>query len=128
FTIPFAVLILRDAFKELPEEIEESALVDGCSRFQAFFRMALPLAAPALVSAGIICFSFAWNEFLFAFIMTYAKAAPMTVIIAGTQDTQGIQFWYVATRMLLAIVPPAVLALTVQKYIVRGLTFGAVKG
>ena len=52
----------------------------------------------------------------------------MTVIIAGTQDTQGIQFWYVATRMLLAIVPPAVLALTVQKYIVRGLTFGAVKG
>jgi multiple sugar transport system permease protein len=60
--------------------------------------------------------------------MTYAKASPMTVIIAGTQDTQGIQFWYVATRMLLAIVPPAVLALTVQKYIVRGLTFGAVKG
>lgn len=128
FTIPFAVLILRDAFKEIPEEIEESALVDGCSRFQAFFRMALPLAAPALVSAGIICFSFAWNEFLFAFIMSYSKAAPMTVIIAGTQDTQGIQFWYVATRMLLAIVPPAVLALTVQKYIVRGLTFGAVKG
>ncbi|HQK83457.1 MAG TPA: carbohydrate ABC transporter permease [Atribacter sp.] len=128
FTIPFAVLILRDAFKEVPEEIEESALVDGCSRFQAFFRMALPLAAPALVSAGIICFSFSWNEFLLAFIMTYAKASPMTVIIAGTQDTQGIQFWYVATRMLLAIVPPAVLALTVQKYIVRGLTFGAVKG
>ena len=128
FTIPFAVLILRDAFKEIPEEIEESALVDGCSRFQAFIRMALPLVAPALVSAAIICFSFAWNEFLFAFIMSYAKASPMTVIIAGTQDTQGIQFWYVATRMLLAIVPPAVLALTVQKYVVRGLTFGAVKG
>ncbi|MDK2897587.1 MAG: multiple sugar transport system permease protein [Candidatus Atribacteria bacterium] len=128
FGIPFAVLITRDAFRDLPEEIEESALVDGCSRFQVFSRIALPLAAPALVAAGIICFAFAWNEFLFAFIMSYAKATPMTVVIAGTQDTQGIQFWYVATRMLMAIVPPTVLALTVQRYVVQGLTFGAVKG
>ena len=128
FGIPFAVLITRDAFRDLPEEIEESALVDGCSRFQVFSRIALPLAAPALVAAGIICFAFAWNEFLFAFIMSYSKAVPMTVLIAGTQDTQGIQFWYVATRMLMAVVPPTILALTVQRYIVQGLTFGAVKG
>ena len=128
FGIPFAVLVTRDAFRDLPEEIEESALVDGCSRFQVFSRIALPLAAPALVAAGIICFAFAWNEFLFAFIMSYSKAVPMTVLIAGTQDTQGIQFWYVATRMLMAVVPPTILALTVQRYIVQGLTFGAVKG
>jgi len=128
FGIPFTVLITRDAFRDLPEEIEESALVDGCSRFQVFSRIALPLAAPALVAAGIICFAFAWNEFLFAFIMSYSKAVPMTVLIAGTQDTQGIQFWYVATRMLMAVVPPTILALTVQRYIVQGLTFGAVKG
>lgn len=128
FTIPFAVLILRDAFKELPIELEEAAMVDGCSPFQSFARIALPLVAPALVSAGIIMFAFTWNEFLFAFILTYSKATPMTVIISGTSDTTGVQFWYVSTRMLMAILPPALLTLTVQRYIVRGLTFGAVKG
>lgn len=128
FTIPFAVLILRDAFREVPVELEEAAQVDGCSPLQSFVRIALPLAAPALVSAGVICFAFTWNEFLNAFILTYSKAAPMTVVIAGTSDTTGIQFWYVATRMLMAILPPALLTLAVQRYIVRGLTFGAVKG
>lgn len=128
FTIPFTVLILRDAFRELPVEIEESALVDGASWFETFWRVALPLVSPALVSAAIICFAFTWNEFLFAFILTYSKATPMTVIIAGTSDTQGVQFWYVSTRMLMAIIPPVVLALTIQQYVVRGLTFGAVKG
>lgn len=128
FTIPFTVMILRDAFRELPIELEESALVDGCSRLQALLRIDLPLVAPALVSAGIISFAFAWNEFLFAFILTYSKATPMTVVIAGTSDTQGIQFWYVSTRMLMAILPPTILAMTIQRYVVRGLTFGAVKG
>ena len=84
--------------------------------------------APALVSASIISFAFTWNEFLFAFILTYSKATPMTVVIAGTQDTQGVQFWYVSTRMLMAVIPPAVLAMAIQRYVVRGLTLGAVKG
>ncbi len=128
FTMPFAVLIMRDVFKELPVELEESALVDGCSRFGAFWRIALPLAAPAAAAAAVICFAFAWNEFLFALVLTYQKASPMTLIVAGVEHTQGVQFWYVATRLLLAILPPALLALTVQRYIVRGLTFGAVKG
>lgn len=128
FTIPFTVMILRDAFRELPIEIEESALVDGCSPLQALLRINLPLVMPALVSAGIISFAFTWNEFLFAFILTYSKATPMTVVIAGTSDTQGIQFWYVSTRMLMAILPPTILAMTIQRYVVRGLTFGAVKG
>jgi multiple sugar transport system permease protein len=128
FTIPFTVLIMRDAFKELPIELEESALVDGCSRFGAFWRIALPLAAPAIAAAAVIAFAFSWNEFLFALIMTYEKARPMTVVIAGVEHTQGIQFEAVATRLLVAMIPPAVLAMTVQRYIVRGLTFGAVKG
>lgn len=128
FTMPFAVLITRDVFKELPVELEESALVDGASRFGAFLRIALPLAAPAIAVAAVICFSFAWNEFIFALILTYKNAQPVTVIIAGVEHTQGVQFWFVATRLLAAILPPAILALTVQRYIVRGLTFGAVKG
>jgi multiple sugar transport system permease protein len=128
FTLPFAVLIMRDVFKELPIELEESALVDGASRFGAFLRIALPLAAPAITVSAVICFAFSWNEFLFGLILTYQKAQPITVIIAGVEHTQGIQFWFVATRLLAAILPPAILTLTVQRYIVRGLTFGAVKG
>lgn len=127
FTLPFAVLITRDFFRELPSELEDSALVDGCSRFGAFWRVALPLAAPAVVAAGIICFAFAWNEFLFALVLTQQNV-PMTIIIAGSEHTKGVQFWFVATRLLLAILPPAILALLVQRWIVRGLTFGAVKG
>jgi multiple sugar transport system permease protein len=128
FVMPFAVLILRDVFKELPVELEEAALVDGASRFGTFLRIGLPLAAPAIAVAAIICFAFSWNEFLFGLILTYQKAQPVTVIIAGVEHTQGIQFWFVATRLLAAILPPAILALLAQRYIVRALTFGAIKG
>ena len=128
FTMPFAVLIMRDVFKDLPIELEESAFVDGASRFTAFLRISLPLAAPALAVAAVLCFTFSWNEFLFALILSYKNAQPITVIIAGVEHTQGVQFWMVATRLLSAILPPTILVLTVQRYIVRGLTFGAVKG
>ncbi len=128
FVMPFAVLILRDVFKELPVELEEAALVDGASRFGTFVRIGLPLAAPAIAVAAVICFAFAWNEFLFGLILTYQKAQPVTVIIAGVEHTQGIQFWFIATRLLAAIIPPAILALLAQRYVVRALTFGAIKG
>jgi multiple sugar transport system permease protein len=128
FTLPFAVLLMRDAFKMLPDELEESALVDGASRFRAFRSIALPLAAPSLVATGIICFAFAWNEFLFGLVLSYQNARPITVYIAGSEATQGIAFWFVATRALVAITPPMILSLLVQRYIVRGLTLGAVKG
>jgi multiple sugar transport system permease protein len=128
FTMPFAVLIMRDVFKELPIEMEESAWVDGASRIQSFLRIALPLSAPAVAAAAVICFAFSWNEFIFALILSLKNAQPITVIIAGVSHTQGIQFWFVATRLLFAILPPTLLALTAQRYIVRGLTFGAVKG
>ncbi len=128
FTIPFAVLTLRDVFKDLPIELEESAYVDGATPMQAFRLIALPLAAPAVAAAAVICFAFAWNEFIFGLILSYQDAQPITVVIAGVEHTQGVQFHAVATRLLLAILPPALLALTAQRYIVRGLTFGAVKG
>jgi multiple sugar transport system permease protein len=128
FTMPFGVLIMRDVFKELPVEMEESAWVDGASFLQSFWNIALPLAAPAAAAAAVICFAFSWNEFLFALILTSKNALPITVIIAGVEHTQGIQFWFVATRLLFAIIPPTLLALTAQRYIVRGLTLGAVKG
>lgn len=128
FTLPFTVLIMRDVFRDLPIEMEESAYVDGASHWQAFWHIALPLSAPAIAAAAVIAFAFSWNEFLFGLVLSYKEAQPITVVIAGVEHTQGIQFWFVATRLLVAILPPALLALTAQRFIVRGLTFGAVKG
>ncbi|MCS6849501.1 MAG: carbohydrate ABC transporter permease [Anaerolineae bacterium] len=128
FTLPFSVIILSQMFRELPRELEEAAYVDGATTFQAFSRVALPLVLPGLVAAWIICMAFSWNEFLFALSLTTKTAIPMPVIIAGAEHTRGVQFWYVGVRTLLTLLPPTILALLAQRYIVRGLTFGAVKG
>ncbi|HMQ51558.1 MAG TPA: carbohydrate ABC transporter permease [Anaerolineae bacterium] len=128
FTLPFPVIILSQMFRELPLELEDAALVDGASRFQAFTRIALPLVAPGLVATWIICLAFSWNEFLFALSLTSKSAIPMPVIIAGAEHTRGVQFWFVGVRVLLTMLPPTILALMAQRYIVRGLTLGAVKG
>ncbi|RLG10148.1 MAG: hypothetical protein DRN64_03165 [Thaumarchaeota archaeon] len=128
FFLPYAVLISRDAFRSIPIEIEESALVDGCSRFQIFFRIALPLIAPALAAIFILTFAFSWNEFLFAFVLTDRVAVTMPVYIAGTVTTVGVLFDALSVRAMLAIIPPVILGLLVQRYIVSGLTMGAVKG
>lgn len=128
FTLPFPVIILSQMFRELPIELEEAALVDGASRWGAFWRVALPLVVPGLVATWIICMAFSWNEFLFALSLTSNKAIPMPVIIAGAEHTRGVQFWFVGVRVLLTMLPPTILALLAQRYIIRGLTLGAVKG
>jgi multiple sugar transport system permease protein len=128
FVIPFAILIMRDFFADFPDEIEEAAVVDGASPWQVFWRVALPLATPALTAAAIICFAFAWNEFLFASVLATRDAKPYTYLVASTSTARGVHFPYLATRMLIAITLPVILSLFVQRYIVRGLTFGAVKG
>ncbi len=128
FTLPFPVIIMSQMFRELPIELEEAARVDGASRFQAFWRIALPLVAPGLVATWILCLAFSWNEFLFALSLTSKSAIPMPVIIAGAEHTRGVQFWFVGVRVLLTMLPPTLLALLAQRYIVRGLTLGAVKG
>jgi multiple sugar transport system permease protein len=126
--LPFPVIILSQMFRELPIEMEEAAFVDGANRWQAFTRVALPLVVPGLVSVWIICLAFSWNEFLFALTLTSKDAIPMPVIIAGAQHTRGVQFHEVGVRVLLTMLPPTILALLAQRYIVRGLTLGAVKG
>lgn len=128
FNLPFAVIIMRSLFLELPPEMEEAALVDGYTRFGAFFRVALPLSTPALVSTALICLAAAWNEFLFALFLASKNAVTIPVLISGGEHSRGVEFWMVATRGMLAILPPALMALLVQRFIVRGLTFGAVKG
>ena len=128
FILPFVVVIVRQTFQDLPIELEEAALVDGGSHFVAFFRVAIPLALPAIAASALIMFAFAWNEYLFAVILTIKESATMPVHIAGGVDSRGVQFWFVAVRSLIAMVPPVLIALFAQRYIVRGLTLGAVKG
>lgn len=128
FTLPFAVVIMSQMFRELPEELSEAALVDGATHWQAFLRVSLPLVVPGLVATWIICMAFSWNEFLFALSLTTKSAIPMPVIIAGAEHTRGVQFWFVGVRVMLTMLPPTILALLAQRYVVRGLTFGAVKG
>jgi multiple sugar transport system permease protein len=125
---PLAALLLQDAFAELPPDLEEAAMVDGAGRWRAFASVALPLSAPAVAAAAVLCAAYSWNEFLLAVTLTYRDAVTMPVLIAGTEHTQGVQFWYVATRSLLALIPPAILAVLAQRYLIRGLTMGAVKG
>lgn len=128
FTLPFAVLIMRDYFADFPQELVEASLVDGAGHLQTFWRVSLPLAKPALVASVIICFAFAWNEFIFASVLTNRDWKPYPLLVAGSDSVRGIMFGFVSTRMLIAVTVPVVLSLLVQRYIVRGLTFGAVKG
>lgn len=128
FILPFVVVILRQTFIELPVELEEAAMVDGTGFLGAFLRVALPLAAPAMAATGLIIFSFAWNEFLFAITISSKNAITIPVHMAGAVDTRGVQFWFMAVRAMIAMIPPVLLALLAQRYIVQGLTFGAVKG
>jgi len=128
FNLPFVVLITRDVFKEIPLEINDAALVDGCSYFKYFWRIALPLASAGLVASSILVFAFTWNEYMFALTLAYRKASTITIQIAGTGNVQGIQFWITSVRGLVAVIPPVIMALFAQRFLVRGLTFGAVKG
>jgi multiple sugar transport system permease protein len=128
FVLPFVVVIMRQTFLDLPVELEEAALVDGTTYWGAFWRIALPLAAPTMAATGLIIFAFCWNEFLFAVAIASQNALTVPVHIAGAIDTRGVQFWFMGVRAMTAIVPPVLIALLAQRYIVRGLTLGAVKG
>jgi multiple sugar transport system permease protein len=128
FILPFVVVIVRQTFIDLPLELEEAALVDGAGQFGSFWRIALPLAMPAIAATGLIIFAFAWNEFLFAIAISSKEAITIPVHMAGGVDSRGVQFWFMAVRAMIAMIPPVIIALLAQRFIVRGLTLGAVKG
>jgi multiple sugar transport system permease protein len=128
FVLPFVVVIVRQTFLDLPVELEESAFVDGAGYFSAFWRITLPLAMPAIAATGLIIFAFTWNEFLFAIAISSREAITIPVHMAGGVDSRGVQFWFMAVRAMIAMIPPVLIALLAQRFIVRGLTLGAVKG
>ncbi len=128
FNTPFAVWIMRDFFESLPRDLEDSALVDGATHWQAFALIVLPLSAPGLVSVAILSFIFSWNEFLYALMLTNFDAITIPVLIAGQSNTRGIQWWFISALTLAAVTPVIVIGLFLERYITRGLTAGALKG
>ncbi|MCG2721546.1 MAG: carbohydrate ABC transporter permease [Thermodesulfovibrionales bacterium] len=128
-TLPLGVWILTSFFKELPEELEKAARVDGCSHFQALFKIIVPLAAPGVFTAAILIFIYAWNEFFFALlIMTQQKYQTLPVGIALFQGQYTMPWGEIAAASTVATVPLVLLVFLFQKRIIRGLSAGAVKG
>jgi len=128
FNLPFAVWIMRDFFRNMPRDLEESALVDGATHWQAFTRIVLPISTPGLVSVAIFSFIFSWNEFLYALMLTNYEAITLPVLIAGQNNTRGIQWWYISALSVAAVTPVVIIGLFFERYITKGLMAGAIKG
>jgi multiple sugar transport system permease protein len=129
FNLPFVVWMMRGFFREIPREIEEAAMVDGDSRLGALVRVLLPLVAPGLAATAVFCLIISWNEFLFALVLTQTDAAmTLPVGLAGRVTQYEIKWGVMSAAGVVAMVPILVFALAVQRYLVRGLSLGAVKG
>jgi len=126
--VPFVVWIMAGFFEEIPYQIEEAAQVDGASWLRLFRDNVLPLAAPGLVAVSLFCFIFAWNELLFATILTGRNLQPFTKVVPGVNIGHIEPHWgAIASLGLLVIIPIVILAFYMQKYIVRGMTYGAIR-
>lgn len=129
FTITYIVWFMTGYFQTLPKEIEEAALIDGCGRLHVLFKVVLPIARPGLVAAGILSFLTVWNEFFYALIFTFSPSVkPLSVAVAEFSTQWGIDYGMMATGGVLASIPPVILAVFFQRYILSGLTHGAVRG
>ena len=128
-TVPFSIFILLTYFESLPDELDKAARVDGCSRWQTMTRVYVPLALPALVAVVLFTFLTSWNEFLLALMFTQTPSSQtMPIVVASFASDFTISFAFINAAGVLAVVPPVLMAVAFERYIVSGLTAGAVKG
>lgn len=128
FGLPFVVWIMNGYFSTIPKELEDAAMIDGCTRASAFLRIAVPLSAPGLAATAIFTFLAAWDEFIFALVFTSTYSAKtLPVALAEFVGRFSIDWGLMTTGGLVATLPPVVIALVLQKYLITGLTSGAVK-
>ncbi len=127
FNLSFVIWLMRSFFMEIPQELEEAALVDGSTELGAFLKISMPLAIPGLVASTILSFIFSWNEFFFALILTRRTAQTVPVAISSYIGFMGIRWEEMAAAAVIASLPIIILALLVHKHLVRGLTMGAIK-
>ncbi len=128
FNLSFYVWVLRSFCRDLPIELEEAAATDGYPRWQVMTKVVLPLLRPGIVATAVLCFIFAWNEFLFAFMLGGREVKTLPVAIPALITTQGVKWGEMAIVGITALVPVLVVVFLLQRHIVRGLTLGAVKG
>ncbi|MEQ8675336.1 MAG: carbohydrate ABC transporter permease [Aggregatilineales bacterium] len=128
FNMPFNIWLLTGFFEEIPSEIEDAGLIDGCNAWQLYSRIILPLSLPALVASLIFCMLLAWNEFQFALILTFTEQSKtLPVVISGMTSDRGTYFGQMGATGVMAIFPVLAVAIYVQRFLVKGLTAGAVK-
>src|ERR671917_2022128 len=125
--LPIVIWIMRDQFNSIPVELEQAALVDGASIWQAFLRIVVPIAAPGFVAAFILALVLCWNEYFFAVVLSGAESPTLPLLLAGQTGSQGTRWWSIAALATAAITPLIIVGLIMERHIVKGLTAGAVK-
>jgi len=128
YLLPFCTWMLISFFVNIPKELPEAALIDGCNKLQAIVRVILPLAAPGLSAIFIFSFLTTWSEFGWPLILTATRVKSLMVVIAAGMTQAGIEFGMICAQGVISLAPPVALAVVFQKYLVKGLTQGAVKG
>ncbi len=128
FNLPFSIWMLRGFFMAIPPELEEAAMMDGCSRIRAMFVVVLPLVAPGLVATSIFCAIYSWNEFMFAMMFTSDNAKTLSPAIAGFVTDKAILWGRLYAAGSVVMLPVIIFSLLIQRHLVKGLTFGAIKG
>jgi multiple sugar transport system permease protein len=128
FTLPVSVWMMFAYFKSMPRSMEDAALVDGCTRWQAFWRVAAPLAAPGIVAAAVFAFIACWTEFFFALVLTSRTAFTLPTIFRAFLGFQGAQYGEASALAIVSLAPSIALGVLAQRHLVRGLTLGAVRG
>ncbi len=125
--LPIVIWIMKDQFDTIPQELEQAAMVDGCSVWGAFLLIILPIALPGMVAAFILSVILCWNEYFFAALLTSTNAKTLPVMVASQTGSQGISWWSMAALSSAAILPLIIIGVFLERYIVKGLTTGSVK-
>ncbi len=128
FDASFVVWMMRSYFQDVPQEMEEAALVDGASHLDAFLKIALPLSLPGIVASALYCIIFSWNDFLFALMLTSPKTKTIPLGILASFSSVEISWGIMAVMSIFAIIPAVIISLFLNRYFVQGLTMGAAKG
>ena len=128
FNLPFTVWMLRSFFEDVPMELEEAAWIDGASRLHAFVKIIVPVTAPGMAATAVFAALLAWNEFLFALLMGGPNTTTLPVYLSGFMGEHGVDWGGIMATATIAVVPPVIFAMLVQRNLIKGLTLGAVKG
>jgi multiple sugar transport system permease protein len=126
--LPIVIWFMRDYFQTIPLELEESAFIDGASRYQVLIRIVIPLAMPGLIATFLIVLVFCWNEYVTALFLTGANTQTMPILVSAQNGVRGPQWWNMSVLVMLMVGPLVLMSLVLERYIAKGILVGAVKG